>query len=240
MAVVIRRLAIALPLSALVALSTPSTLSAEPLALHASFLNSNLTFGGSDFVHYGYDVDSLSFFGVDHADDFPDTEFEATGGSLVSTTLVLDGSGRFSWPHTVYRYAGGTLTVDVRKPGFHPAGLFTAPILSLEIYASEPPDPYGSGGGGGSVMAFYTLDAGVFDDALASLLGIPKHTGGTTFANADMRLLFGDHSSPEFVADDGAFELDVPPAAVPEPALSLLLGTAAIALMRVRRGRRRT
>ena len=59
----------------------------------ASFLNSNLTFAGATFDHYGYDLDSLWIDGVDYHSDFEGTEFSASGGVLVQTTPILDANG---------------------------------------------------------------------------------------------------------------------------------------------------
>jgi hypothetical protein len=234
----LRRRALALTLFVFL----PAVGSAAPFdALSVGFLNSNLTFGGPGFLHEGYDVYSVNFHGVNYMQEFDGTTFIASGGVLVQTTPIFDGGGQLI--RTDYLYQGGTFTVDFED--FHsasaPTGLFTAPIVSLVVRAGEPLSPRASVGGDGSgVRAQYSLGAGAFDAALQNLLGIPQHTGPTTFGDADMRLLFGDHTSSELVADDGLMNLDVPAAAVPEPALTTLLALGVLSALQVRRRSRRT
>jgi hypothetical protein len=199
----------------------------------ASFLNSNLTFAGATFDHYGYDLDLLFIDGVDYESEFEDTEFTASGGVLVQTTPVLDGSGNLI--RTQYRYEGGTFSIDFRRPGFDHAGLFTAPIVSLLVSAGEPLNPYPDGGESG-VRPQYVLGPGAFDDAIANVLGIQKAAGAGR-GDGSLLLLFGDHQSPELVADDGFMEFSADPAAIPEPSLSVLAGLGLLAAVRLRRRR---
>jgi hypothetical protein len=199
----------------------------------ASFLNSNLTFAGATFDHSGHDLYILNIDGIDYLADFLDTEFTASGGALVQTTPVFDGSGTLI--RTEYRYEGGTLSIDFRRPGFVHAGLYTAPIVSLLVSAAEPLDPYFDGGESG-VLPQYVLGPGAFDDAIASVLGIQKAAGAGSGAGS-LLLLFGDHQSPELVADDGLIDFSANPAAIPEPSLSVLAGLGLLAALRSR-GRR--
>jgi hypothetical protein len=199
----------------------------------ASFLNSNLTFAGATFEHYGYDIESLNIDGIDYQSDFEDTEFTASGGVLVQTTPVFDGIGNLV--RTEYRYEGGTFTIDFRRPGFEAAGLFTAPIVSLLVSAGEPLNPYPDGGESG-VRPQYVLGPGAFDDAIANVLGIQKAAGAGS-GDGSLLLLFGDHQSPELVADDGLMDFSADPAAIPEPSMSLLVGMGLLAAVRSRRRR---
>jgi hypothetical protein len=131
---------------------------------------------------------------------------------------------------------GGTFRVDfVLQPGGPIAGSFTAPVVSLDIMASEPLHAgFSSGVGASSVLARYVLGPGVFDAAFASAMGIPRRTGiGEMFT--DTLLFAGDHSTPELIADDGATYGGVQaPAAVPETPQSVLAALGVLAILLVR------
>jgi hypothetical protein len=215
----------------------PTAASASPVdPLFVEFLNSNLTFGGPDVFHRGHDVSSLQIHGADYFADFTESVFTADGGLLVDITPIFDGGGDLI--RTDYRYEGGAFTIDFRRPGDVPAGSFTAPSVSLLIRAFEPLDPSESDGFGSSVDASYALAPGAFDGAFADLLGVPRLTGASALGHASMRLLVGDHASPELEADDGVMTLEVTSAPVSEPAINLLVGlglTAAALFRRLQR-----
>jgi hypothetical protein len=93
----------------------------------------------------------------------------------------------------------------------------------------EPLMPGAAGGFRSDADAYYDLDAGMFDATMASLLGIPRPTGPSSFGYADMGLLSGDHTSSALEANDGVLYLEVEPAAVPEPPQALLAAAGLLA-----------
>ena len=216
---------------------TSHSATAAPLALGIGFLNSTLTFGGPTFTDHGYDFSPVLLYGLDLGEDWGaalghETAFDASGGTLVQETPVVDAGGTLI--RTDYRYEGGTLRVTFALKhdvtGEVRNGSFIAPISSLLISADEPLEP-----GESQVSALYELAGGAFDLAFASAFGIPRRTGPGFVDEQILILLSGDHTSPELVADDGGGNVDIQaPAAVPETPQSVLAGLGVLAVLLVK------
>ena len=209
-----------------------SQLFAEPV-LSMLFLNSNLTFGTVNPNQVGWDASSLVVDGDLSDFDYSGTAYEAQTGALDHQTLNVNGVGDVIGSQ--YLYTGGTfeLFFSLDKDGTHAFGSFVAPIVALTITAGE--------GDGELADASYVLGPGLFDQTIADLLGIGRHTkGGEALAfmlltdNGGRPGVAGDHSTPERQAWDGGLELTI----VPEPATFMLLTAGVGALWTRRRIRR--
>jgi hypothetical protein len=204
--------------------------SASSFSMSFFALNSEITFGGATFEHFGYDVIDLIVDGVDVADDSSGTQFTASGGSFVGTSPGVGGK----W----YEYAGGALSIEFgfTSSGTPYTGTFLAPVVRLRVFTEEPLDAENES----NVFVDYELGVGTFDPAFADALGIP-HQAIPTSPTSWFLLLEGDSTSSELVAHDGGIGFEFAP--VPEPSLSVLAGLgllAALGRMRTRRASRRT
>src|SRR5688572_17370755 len=134
------------------------------------FLNSNLTFGESA-GQWGWDLSSFWAPGFDDASwNVWNTGYQAVSGTLGHQTFLTDGEGHVTG--TEYVYLGGTFEIffvlengdDVR------IGSFLAPIERLTVFSGEE--------AGTAVELLYVLGAGVFDETISGVLGIPRRTAG--------------------------------------------------------------
>jgi hypothetical protein len=217
MALALRRLSLAIALLTFL----PTSGHAAAFAIGAGWLNSSLTFGSATYQDDGYDIASLFIH-----------DQEVISGCCGEHVLFSAGGGAFaskttSPGHTVWTYTGGIFSVRVEGD----APFYTAPVDFVEIDVSGTIEP------GADISVVYQLGDGSFHPAFAALYGIPVPTGpGRMFES--LILLKGDERSAELVADDGGGNLEVE-AAVPEPALSLLMGLGVLAACKARASRTR-
>jgi hypothetical protein len=145
-------------------------------------------------------------------------------GTASGTMLVSDGvTGRIAEPHsdgsittfaTVALLAG---QAGLRQMAFSPAGFI--PGFGSLLFVSVS----GSGNGGGTLGDVEGLDAsGNVVASLRTNLGLTKFDPRGLLFTASGSLLISDTSDPVYAAQPSAFQL----AAVPEPASSLMFGTA--------------
>jgi hypothetical protein len=209
-----------------------SELLAGPV-LSFEFLNSDLTFGNLNPDQSGRDLSMLTVDGGAPSMDFWKSGYEAQTGALAHRALLTNGVGDVIGSQ--YIYAGGTFEMffALEQNGSTIFGSFVAPILSLSVTAGEA--------AGEGATASYEFGAGLFDQAIASALGIGRHTSGGSASSllvltdhGNRPGIAGDHTTRERQAWDGVNDITLD---VPEPATLALAAVGTGAWLR-RRSRR--
>ena len=224
-------------LAALVLVAQPA---AADTIVWTEFLNSNLTFGTVNPTHVGRDLSTMHVE-RNGLSEHVDTNFNSTFTALTATFVDLSFAPLAGRPSLEWRYLyeGGTFRMDLRlnTPEGEISGSFIAPILELEIFASDPcvcPTNHEMGVVVGSAWAWYDLGPGVFDEAIANVMGVSRYTTGG-LVESSMSLFAsdapGDHTTPVRHARDGATWVTLQ---VPEPSLAVLAVLAAAGLIRHR------
>jgi hypothetical protein len=222
---------------ALFVVATPSMSAGDTLSFKVSG-------AGELLVTFGLDPFELAENAEGEAvlvfDPFIYAFFDSVVVTLVSGPLVdLDVDAVNGL--TTYQYGAGTLTLDIsahRDDGLTAAGTALFPTRPFSFTVCEGCDTLF---GGGKADDFeIALDPGVFDPALAALLGIHEETLGGTI-DFGLEDISGDPASERRVAADhrGLSNLRIETREVPEPAALLLAIAGAGALLARRRTGRR-
>jgi hypothetical protein len=212
-------------------LAAPRHAVSNPI-VEMQFLNSELNFGPSA-DQLGWDLSSFWASGFDDSDwSVWNTAYQALAGPLDHQSLLTDEAGNVIGGE--YVYLGGTFEIFFvfENAGDLLTGSFVAPIERLTVRSGDT--------GGSPVDLTYALGAGLFDEAIASTLGISRRTSG---GQARAQLLLHDGLSgadlrriPEHQASDGVNDIALD---VVEPGAVSLVAAGLAAMWRRRRSTRR-
>ena len=227
----------------LLLLFAPRDSSADAILVTQSY-ESRTSYGTSIAVHdglpffgdFGIDVDGIPQPPLDWVN--VDTRFETVSGPLLQQTLETNAAGEVTG--SLYLYEGGTFVMEFdlynSVTGETRNGLFVAPIIGpIRVTATEDSD-LPSHPSYDSVEMLYLLGPGLFDDSIASALGIRRRTAGGNVFDPYLTFGTGDPTTPERTAWEGAPTVTI---RVPEPAALILFGTACLGpVVRRRRAQR--